>query len=421
MRMTAPAALLSATLSLALLGATAPAASATNASAAPPSAATASDLRAQVEQALVGSTARTIGVAVDVDGLGEVLRRNATTSLPPASTQKLYTALTALRVLGDGSRSRTQLRTVGTRYGGLVRGDLYLVSSGDPYLTSAQLDALARSLAATGMKTFSGHLVVDDTRYDRVRRGSGWKGEWVPKESGPLSSMAVDRNAWRKDAAFVADPAVANLTKLREYLARKGIRTTAAGLRRGAVPQRAEVLASHVSSPLGITVRRMLQDSDNFATELLLKEIGKASRDTGTSNAGALEIHHQLEAAGIEVGSVADGSGLSPHNRQTTGGALSLLAAAETSPQYATLRASLPTGCRTGTLEKRFCGTVASGRVFAKTGTLDTVSALTGWTASRDGHLIRFSFLLGGFTSSTQARSAIDRAVVVLAGSRVGG
>ncbi|MCU1600301.1 MAG: dacB [Frankiales bacterium] len=135
----------------------------------------ASTLRAQVEAALGGSTARSVGVAVDVDGLGAVDRRGSTAQLPPASTEKLLTAESALLLLGPTYRQHTDLRSAGTRYGALLRGDVYLVASGDPYFTSAQLDALARSFAATGITTVSGHLVVDDTRYDRARRGTGWK------------------------------------------------------------------------------------------------------------------------------------------------------------------------------------------------------------------------------------------------------
>ena len=202
-------------------------------------AATAASLRSQVEAALAGSSARSVAVAVDVDGLGAVDRRGSTVALPPASTEKLLTAEAALRLLGPTYRQRTDLRSVGVRGTALLRGDLYLVAGGDPYLTATQLDALARSFAATGIRTISGHLVVDDTRYDRVRRGSGWKREWVPEESGPLSAMALDGNGWRRDASYLADPATPVLVKLRTYLARKGVRFTTSDYRIGqALPAR---------------------------------------------------------------------------------------------------------------------------------------------------------------------------------------
>lgn len=374
----------------------------------PAHAATSSSLRSQVEAALSGSTARSVAVAVDVAGLGPVDRRGSTASLPPASTEKLFTAEAALRLLGPSYRQRTQLRSVGVRSGPLLQGDLYLVASGDPFLTSVQLDALARSFAATGIKTISGHLVVDDTRYDRVRHGSGWKPEWVPEESGPLSAMAVDRNQWRHDAAFLADPATPALGKLRAYLARQGVRFTTADSRRGPVLARAATYASFASAPLSTTVTRVLKDSDNFAAELVLKELGRVGRGTGSASAGIAVVHEQTGGAG----SVADGSGLSAYDRQTTAHELELL-----TTSFSDLKSKLPIACRDGTLEHRFCGTVASGRVYAKTGTLDTSRALAGWTYTRDGHLVTFSFLLSGFSSGSSASKAIDRAVVVLAGA----
>jgi D-alanyl-D-alanine carboxypeptidase/D-alanyl-D-alanine-endopeptidase (penicillin-binding protein 4) len=373
-------------------------------------AATGSSLRAQVEAALGGSTARSVAVAVDVEGLGAVDRRGSTAQLPPASTEKLFTAEAALRFLGPASQQRTELRSIGQVSGPLLRGDLYLVAAGDPFFTSTQLDALARSFAASGIKTISGHLVVDDTRYDRLRRGSGWKSEWVPQESGPLSAMAVDGNQWRHDAAYLADPATPVLAKLRTYLARKGVRLTTADARRGPVPARATTFASFASAPLSTTLTKILKDSDNFAAELVLKELGRVGRGTGSAVAGADVVREQTGSGGT----VADGSGLSPYDRQTTAHELALLAGS-----FGDLKSKLPVGCRDGTLAHRFCGTAGSGRVFAKTGTLDTARALAGWTYTRDGHLVTFSFLLSGFTSGSAATKAIDRAVVVLAGATV--
>jgi D-alanyl-D-alanine carboxypeptidase/D-alanyl-D-alanine-endopeptidase (penicillin-binding protein 4) len=373
-------------------------------------AATGSSLRAQVEAALGGSTARSVGVAVDVESLGAVDRRGSTAQLPPASTEKLFTAEAALRLLGPAYRQRTELRSIGQAYGPLLRGDLYLVAAGDPFFTSTQLDALARSFAASGIKTISGHLVVDDTRYDRLRHGSGWKSEWVPQESGPLSAMAVDGNQWRHDAAYLADPATPVLAKLRTYLARKGVRLTTADARRGPVPARATTFASFASAPLSTTLTKVLKDSDNFAAELVLKELGRVGHGTGSAVSGAEVVREQTGSGGT----VADGSGLSPYDRQTTAHELALLAGS-----FGDLKAKLPVGCRDGTLQHRFCGTAGAGRVFAKTGTLDTSRALAGWTYTRDGHLVTFSFLLSGFTSGGAATKAIDRAVVVLAGATV--
>ena len=61
------------------------------------------------------------------------------------------------------------------------------------------------------------------------------------------------------------------------------------------------------------------------------------------------------------------------------------------------------------------CGTAAAGRLWAKTGTLDGVYCLAGYTWTRSGRAVTFSFLLYGAQSATKARAAIDRAAVALA------
>jgi D-alanyl-D-alanine carboxypeptidase/D-alanyl-D-alanine-endopeptidase (penicillin-binding protein 4) len=222
--------------------------------------------------------------------------------------------------------------------------------------------------------------------------------------------MALDGNAWRSDSAYLADPATPVLAKLRSYLARRGVHLTTSDNRRGAALSSAKAYASWSSTSLARMTQRVLKDSDNFAAELILKELGRVGRGQGTSSAGAAVVHDRTGPGGA----IADGSGLSPYDKQTTAGELALLSGA-----FGELKTKLPVACHDGTLEKRFCGTVAAQRVFAKTGTLDTSRALAGWTYTRDGRLVTFSFLLSGFSSGSAAVKAIDRAVVVLAGATV--
>ena len=117
----------------------------------------------------------------------------------------------------------------------------------------------------------------------------------------------------------------------------------------------------------------------------------------------------------VPLGTFADGSGLSAYDRQSAAGEVAWLRAAETTSAGTIFRAALPVGCRDGTLRERFCGTAASGRVSAKTGTLRGVRTLAGYTTTRSGRRVWFSFMLSGASSSSEARNAIDRAVVQLA------
>ena len=378
------------------------------------------DLRTRLHAALATSSATSVSAAVDVDGLGSVLRQGAATSLLPASTEKLYTTLAVLKALGPTARLRTELRATEAQRGPYLPGNLYLVGGGDPFLTGGHLDALAAAVRSAGIRRIEGTLVVDDLRYDAVRRGPGWKSAFVPDESGPLSALAVDHNHWRRDAAFLADPGIPTLDRFRTMLAHHGV-SVGAALHRGRTPAGARVVASHVSAALTDVVRATAKNSDNFAAELLLKETGFVMRGIGSSAAGASALRDLLTPMGITVGTVADGSGLSGRNRQTAWGELSLLAAAESSDLDGPLRASLPVACQDGTLQHRMCGTAAAGKAVAKTGTLPGTHALSGYTTTADGHVVRFALVLSGVTSDAKARAALDQCVVLLSSAHVDG
>ncbi|MCU1593622.1 MAG: D-alanyl-D-alanine carboxypeptidase/D-alanyl-D-alanine-endopeptidase [Frankiales bacterium] len=369
-------------------------------------------LKRQLQAAFAGSTSRTPGVAIDVAGIGAVYRSQSGTSLAPASTEKLFTSFAALRALGATSRYTTSVLATVPQVGADQPGNLYLIGVGDPSLGTADLDRMAAGIAATGTKRLMGRLYVDDYRYDHVTRGPQWKAEFVPEESGPLSAFAVDGNGYRTDRAYLADPALGNLARFRSLLVKHGVAVSAT-LGRAKVGS-GRIVSQHVSRPLSDIVKGIAKNSDNFGAELLAKELGKVRRNAGSTKDGALVIRDVLHAMGVTVGTVIDGSGLSYSNRQTVNGVLTLLAAAERSNVYAELRAALPVACTDGTLKKRMCGTAASGIVTAKTGTLDVVHALAGWTTTRDGRVVRFAFLLQSFSSGAKANAAMDAAAVAL-------
>ena len=372
-------------------------------------------LRRRLESALGGSTAVTLSAAVDVEGYGPVLRRESSHPLPPASTQKSYVGLSALVALGPEARLRTEVARTAEPVAGRLAGHLWLVAGGDPYLTSAGLRALARQVREAGVTTVTGELRLDDSRYDARRTAAGWKSSFMPRHSGPLSALALDRNRWRSDGAFLRDPALPAAIRFRDYLRAEGV--SIGTVRRERRPAAAVTVTERVSGPVPAVVRRALKDSDNFATELLLKEVGRVVRGDGSSTGGLSAVRDVLGRPAVPVGAGSDGSGLSAHDRQTTSGQLLLLQAADDSGSGPAFRSALPVGCRDGTLKRRYCGTPAEGRVFAKTGTLSGVRALSGYTETASGRRVHFAFQLTGVKDGGRALAAIDRAVVALASS----
>ncbi|MEO6205384.1 MAG: D-alanyl-D-alanine carboxypeptidase/D-alanyl-D-alanine-endopeptidase, partial [Mycobacteriales bacterium] len=370
----------------------------------------------RVRAALSRSSAVTVSAAVDVDGLGQVLRTDSGHALPPASTQKSYVATAALLALPEKYRWTTEVAARTTPTAGRLPGGLWLVAGGDPYLSKLGLRGLARSVRASGITYVTGDLLLDDSRYDNQRRVSGWKTEYVPEQSGPLSALVVDRNTWRRDRAFLADPAVPIAALFRDYLQAEGV-VVHGVIRRNRRPADARSVATTQSGPVADVVRRILKNSDNFAAELLLKEVGRKVSGTGTSAAGMTGVRSVLSARGVPVGVGSDGSGLSSQDRQTTGGQLLLLqaAAADAAAAGPELLRALPLACRDGTLKTRMCNSAASGRLSAKTGTLPGIRSLVGYTTTASGRSVQFAFQLTGVQDGIAARDAMDAAAIVLA------
>lgn len=90
---------------------------------------------------------------------------NADEAFNPASNVKMISTATALELLGPSFRYPT--RVLGPAPdGGVVHGDVYLLGSYDPTLTAADLTDLAAAIAAKGITSIEGGIVVgtDPTR-----------------------------------------------------------------------------------------------------------------------------------------------------------------------------------------------------------------------------------------------------------------
>src|SRR6266540_3005125 len=158
--------------------------------------------------------ANQFGLSIWVDGLGEVGAYQPDLPLFPASNQKLLTAMGVLAVLGADTRFTTAVQSA-------PDGSLVITAGGDPSLTARgphSLDALAAQVRAVGITTVPGPLVVDESRHDALRRAAGWQDWQFPTYAGPLSALMVDRNRYRRDPTFLADPAIGNGELLREVL-----------------------------------------------------------------------------------------------------------------------------------------------------------------------------------------------------------
>jgi D-alanyl-D-alanine carboxypeptidase/D-alanyl-D-alanine-endopeptidase (penicillin-binding protein 4) len=177
------------------------------------------------------------------------------------------------------------------------------------------------------------------------------------------------------------------------------------------------VLATHVSPTVGEDVTVTLKVSQNLHAELYQRLLGRLEGDDGSIAQGARVVRQFLIGAGVDPGDFVffDGSGLSPNDLITPRAATTLLVYAARQPWGSLYRSALPEGGVDGTLSDRF-GHALRGRVFAKTGTLAEVNALSGYLTAHSGKTLVFSILCNDRTPEGHAaRDAMDDVVRAIA------
>jgi D-alanyl-D-alanine carboxypeptidase/D-alanyl-D-alanine-endopeptidase (penicillin-binding protein 4) len=219
----------------------------------------------------------------------------------------------------------------------------------------------------------------------------------------------------------IGDPTFYYGQTLRLLLKRRGIRVSG-HVKRGAAPETAVLLQSYESPELAEIVRDMNKVSSNFIAEMLVKTLGAELKGTPGTWPKGLDVAEELLAElGVARGSyvLKNGSGLNDTNRFSARQMATLLGSVwKRFPVAAEFMASLGIAARDGTMRLRMEGTDAAGRLRAKTGTLEHVTALSGYVQSLGGERFVFSALVNDWSGrSGPVTSAIDRLGVMLAAS----
>lgn len=323
----------------------------------------------------------------------------------------------ALLRLGGDHRFVTEVRASSlVDPTGTLNGDLVVRASGDPSFSTTGVNTLADAVSRAGIKRVTGDLVIDESHFDSRRTNDGWKPSFTPGEVGSLSAFSVNGN--HQGGKALVDPALTNVALVRSALVKRGV--SIAGInRRGVLGLGGPVLGSVSSAPLRDLASYAMKKSENTYAELVLKELG-TSAGNGSSAGGIEMVRQQFAAFGVSAPVMADGSGLSSLNRSTTTQQVAWLTKLRSSKAANDFRIALPVACVDGTLKSRLCKTAGSGKIQAKTGTLDNVTALAGYATLPSGKVATFSFIGNALPSSSRARTAIDQALVEVMTSTIG-
>ena len=379
-----------------------------------------------------------------------VMREQADALLVPSSLMKIVTAAAILEIAGPAATYTTEVfvraDALNAVADGALVGDIYLVGRGDPVLstlayarrfdepivhtdfTELAVEAAA-ALRERGIVAVEGGVVADESRFPEAERDyapqfpqpgarSIWKPSYVSENQvGPLSALLLNDgyvsfppsadSASRRQNVRASDPALHAAEVLGGLIEARGVRVLGDAFK-GTAPPPSELrsLAVVESPPMAEIVARMLRRSDNTTAEMLLKEIGR--RFSGSSRAEAvmgvrdvLERQLKVRTEGIVI---VDGSGLSIHNRLTCDLIAELLRqAGPDSPLVTGLAVVGERGtlrdCDAGLAPAAGAGTgpdaegAPSSTVWAKSGTLNDVSALAGVTVARNGDVLTFALI----------------------------
>lgn len=319
--------------------------------------------------------------------------------LRPASTQKLFTAVCALSLLGGDYQYTTTLLALPAdtlRADTLAsapppanhwHGSLAVRGGMDPQFGRQDLQTFVSAVRGLGADTLDGDLILDLSMKDGLRLGWGWCWDDDDRPLTPLTYQGRDDFA----RAFT------------DALAAAGIVLT------GQVRESLSPVKGHTLSQTRVSIdrilQRMMKRSDNQYAESLFYQMGPSRQKV------AQRMLSVLRSAGVDMegNEVADGSGLSLYNYTTPASLVALLRHAyRTPPLYRHLQPALPLAGYDGTLSKRMTGGPACRNVMAKTGTLTGVSTLAGYALAANGHMLAFAIMNQGISSSGEAHRFQD-------------
>ena len=406
--------------------------------------------------ALVLGTSFATGILVVNSENGKILANNQiTTAFMPASNTKLFTAAAMYQVYSSKYRFHTILSK---QY-----HTLYLQFSGDPSLTIANLQALLLHVPKhhhyQGFVIVPSHmvgpahplgLVIDDTPYcwsGSVRsatiNGNCLTVRITDKDHRPSidaigllrPSRIVNHLVWanvQQLKSCVFHPTITRQNQLTlngclpkraqwtfSFAANKPLMlvkqivnrtlqqraiTLADGIKIGMLTAHTQRIAQHDSQDLQALLTTMLTDSNNLYAETFTVLLGQKVYGVSSLKAGSNAIEKVLvQWAHIKSHHFhfEDGAGESRYNLVSPHTIVTLLTAIYHDKKLRPLFfAALAKGGKTGTLAHRFTHLPANIRIYAKTGSMNGVSTLSGYLIHQNKPTLIFSIMNNGITGS---------------------
>lgn len=355
----------------------------------------------EVFQSRIDSIVSTVNCSISVqivsaDKYDVLYSINPQKKMIPASISKLVTAVAALEYLGTGYEFKTIVYTDDINISdGVINGNLYLKGYGDPDLNSSDIRYLAKNIIGKNITSITGNIIYDESFLDdNYYALANYYSNDTKKQYWPyVNALALDKNSGSYDPGSSAASLL--LSELQSGNVQCGGIVVA-----GVTPTGAKQITD-ISHSMFDVLSFMNKTSDNHSAITIFKVIGAKYKGVpGTLEKGQEAVNDLLVGMGNSRSSfeILEGSGLTRYNAVTSDLYIRMLKYMyDDIKTFDFFYRSLAIAGKDGTLSKRMIGTEAEGNVHAKTGTINSVSTLSGYAVSRDNELIIFYIAMNGF------------------------
>lgn len=367
--------------------------------------------------------------AVTLDG-ETVAQYNSSVRMLPASNVKLISTGLALNKLGPSFRYETKLCHSGSVEDGVLRGDLYIVGSGDPTTGMGGKNAIASLfgewkdiLTSSGINSIEGKIIADHRALGVIPVNESWLLEDVNCGDG-LDSRGLNFAKNAKDFEHLFNPyfltepspldtcarAFGNYLAANEFHVSGEYSDSSCP---GILPSsQLKTIGSTRSDRLSKILTFTNYTSDNFYAEAVMNKVLLNS-----------SLKDELSALGVTELSgcrIVDGCGLSRKDYVTADFFCDFLVAMAGKDCFKEYLLSLPQPGK-GTLVSRLReeSPTLRNRIYMKSGSMSGVRCFSGYIMPQDdnhGHIIAFSVLTNNlFIPSKEAFGNIDRIIALIA------